>query len=208
MNATWAWFGKFLDYAWSCQVCSKLDNHGLPCQQLCLLKSNDDCNLWMQSRDTKVQCKVWRKLEVIALKKGITNLNFKGFMANNVQVNWNAIWIIYGTRDLVVKIVDNEQTFFFHWTQSLERHTKQLVAPSSKICTMPSARNIRSQHPWRRRTFGMLHFDLGGTLSKLPTTAQFTSSTTGWTFSTSMSMGRIHVTFFHTALWIHCVVNL
>ncbi len=43
----------------------------------------------MQSRDTKVQCKLRRKL--VALKKGITNLNFKGFMANSVQVNWNAI---------------------------------------------------------------------------------------------------------------------
>lgn len=81
----------------------------------------------MQSRDTKVQCKLRRKL--VALKKGITNLNFKGFMANSVQVNWNAIWIIYGTRDLVVKIVDNEQTCFFHWIQSLDRHTKQLIAP-------------------------------------------------------------------------------
>jgi hypothetical protein len=115
---------------------------------------------------------LWRKLDVVALKKGITKLNFKGFMANSVQVNWNAIWIIYGPRDIVVKIVDNEQTCFFHWTQSLERHTKQLIAPSSKTCTMPSARNIRSQQPWRMPTFGMLHFDLGGTLSKLPTRAQ------------------------------------
>ncbi len=46
MNATWAWFEKFLDYVWSCQVRSKLDNHGLPHLQPCLLKSNDNCNLW------------------------------------------------------------------------------------------------------------------------------------------------------------------
>jgi hypothetical protein len=45
----------------------------------------------MQSKDTKAQCKLLRKLDVVALKKGITNLNFKGFMADSVQVNWNAI---------------------------------------------------------------------------------------------------------------------
>jgi hypothetical protein len=45
MTTTWAWFGKFLDYVWLCQECSKLDNHGLPCLQPCLLQSNDN-NLW------------------------------------------------------------------------------------------------------------------------------------------------------------------
>ncbi len=27
-----------------------------------------------------------------------------------------------------MKLIDKERTYFFHWTQSLDRHTKQLIA--------------------------------------------------------------------------------
>ncbi len=27
-----------------------------------------------------------------------------------------------------MKLIDKEHTYFFHWTQSLDRHTKQLIA--------------------------------------------------------------------------------
>ncbi len=32
----------------------------------------------------------------------------------------------------MIKMVDNEQTCFFHWTQFLDKHTKQLIAPKFK----------------------------------------------------------------------------
>jgi hypothetical protein len=45
-------------------------------------------------------------------------------MADNAQANWNAIWVIYGSGDAAIPIKDQERTCLFHWTQSLEKHTK------------------------------------------------------------------------------------
>jgi hypothetical protein len=45
----------------------------------------------MQSKDTKAQCILWRKLNVIIEKKGLGMPIFKGFMADGVQVNWNVV---------------------------------------------------------------------------------------------------------------------
>jgi hypothetical protein len=64
----------------------------------------------MQSEDTKVQCIWWRKLNAVVEKKGLGTPVFKGFMADGVQANWNDAHIVYGTRDLTMKMVDK------HWT--------------------------------------------------------------------------------------------
>jgi hypothetical protein len=45
---------------------------------------------------------------VIVLKKGITNRNFKGFVADDMQVNWNVVCIIFAIKDLAMKMVDKE----------------------------------------------------------------------------------------------------
>ena len=52
------------------------------------------------------------------------NPNFKGFMADSAQANWNAVRIVYGSGDPVVCMQRRERTCFFHWTQSMEKHTK------------------------------------------------------------------------------------
>jgi hypothetical protein len=83
----------------------------------------------MQSKDIKAQFILWKKLNAIILKKGVTSLNFKSFMAYNAQANWNVVSIVYGTGDPTVKFIDKERTCLFHWTQSLDMHTKQLIAP-------------------------------------------------------------------------------
>jgi hypothetical protein len=62
----------------------------------------------MQLEDTEAQCILWKKLNAIVLKKGVRNPN--------------------GTRDPIVKLIDKECTYFFHWTQSLDMHTKQFIA--------------------------------------------------------------------------------
>jgi hypothetical protein len=36
---------------------------------------------------------------------------------------------MYGFRDAYVKMVNKEQTWFFHLTQSFDKHKKQLIAP-------------------------------------------------------------------------------
>jgi hypothetical protein len=37
----------------------------------------------MQSKDMKVQCIMWRKLNNLMRKNGVENPNFKGFMADS-----------------------------------------------------------------------------------------------------------------------------
>jgi hypothetical protein len=41
----------------------------------------------MQSADTKAQCILWRKLNVVVERKRLGMPIFKGFMANGAQVN-------------------------------------------------------------------------------------------------------------------------
>jgi len=59
---------------------------------------------------------VGTKFNEIMLKHGFPKLNFKGFMANNTQANWNTIKIVYGFGGLSVMMVDKECTYLFHWT--------------------------------------------------------------------------------------------
>jgi hypothetical protein len=55
---------------------------------------------------------------------GVPNPNFKGFMTDSTQANWNAIQIAYGNKDPSEPMVDRERTCFFHCSQSMDRHTK------------------------------------------------------------------------------------
>jgi hypothetical protein len=70
---------------------------------------------------------MWTKLNVTMMKHIFLKPNFKGFMANSAQVNWNAIKMVYGFGDAIIRMHDKEQTCLFHWTHSLDKHTKQLI---------------------------------------------------------------------------------
>jgi hypothetical protein len=39
---------------------------------------------------------------------GFANPNFKGFMADNAQANWNVVHIMYGFGNASMKMVDKE----------------------------------------------------------------------------------------------------
>jgi hypothetical protein len=45
-------------------------------------------------------------MNAIVEKKGLGMFIFKGSMVDNVHANWNVVRIVYGIRDLVVKMVD------------------------------------------------------------------------------------------------------
>ncbi len=45
----------------------------------------------MQFEDMVTQCVMWQKLNKAMVKNGVHNPNFKGFMADIVQANWNTI---------------------------------------------------------------------------------------------------------------------
>jgi hypothetical protein len=93
----------------------------------------------MQSEDVAAQSVVWKNLNAVMAGHGVHDVNFKGFMADSAQANWNAIRMIYGSGDAAEKMVDKERTCLFHWTQSLEKHTKadirqDLQAQHRKLC--------------------------------------------------------------------------
>jgi hypothetical protein len=62
---------------------------------------------------------MWTKLNEMVLKNGFPKPNFKIFMANSAQANWNAVKIIYGSK-VLVKMVDKKRICLFHWIQSLD----------------------------------------------------------------------------------------
>ncbi len=45
----------------------------------------------MQFKDMEAQCIMWWNLNKVMANNDVPNPNFKGFMADNVQTNWNAI---------------------------------------------------------------------------------------------------------------------
>jgi hypothetical protein len=68
----------------------------------------------MQSKDIKAQRLMWTKLNETMLKHGFLKSNFKGFIIDISQTNWNIITIVYGFRDPSVGMVDKECTYLFH----------------------------------------------------------------------------------------------
>jgi hypothetical protein len=64
----------------------------------------------MQSEDIKVQYIMWRELNNLMAKNGVENTNFKGFMVDSAQANWNAIRTVYGSGDPKVAIENREHT--------------------------------------------------------------------------------------------------
>ena len=93
----------------------------------------------MQSEDTAAQSVLWKNLNAIMETHGVARVNFKGFMADGAQANWNAVRIIYGSGNASERMVDRERTCLFHWRQSLEQHTnanirQDLRAQHIKLC--------------------------------------------------------------------------
>jgi hypothetical protein len=57
---------------------------------------------------------MWRELNNLMAKNGIENTNFKGFMADSAQANWNAVRIVYGSGDPKVPMENRERTCLLH----------------------------------------------------------------------------------------------
>jgi len=68
----------------------------------------------MQIEDTEVQQFMWTKLNETMLKHRFPKPNFKEFMVDSAQANWNVVRIIYGFRDPSIRMVHKEHTHLFH----------------------------------------------------------------------------------------------
>jgi hypothetical protein len=62
----------------------------------------------MQSEDAATQSVLWKNLNVVLARHGILERKFKGFMADSPQASWNAIQVIYRSRDAAIPMKDQE----------------------------------------------------------------------------------------------------
>ena len=53
----------------------------------------------MQSEDGTTQTFFWKNLNAIMAENGVSKVNFKGFMVESAQANWNAVTMIYDDGD-------------------------------------------------------------------------------------------------------------
>ena len=75
----------------------------------------------MQFEDAEAHELFWMQLNIVMGKNRVDNVNFKGFMADSIQANWNTVWKVYGTGDPAVCMDGRERTCLFHWTLCLQR---------------------------------------------------------------------------------------
>jgi hypothetical protein len=58
---------------------------------------------------------------------GFPNPSLNEFMVDNAQVNWNVVWIVYGSGDLSELMVDRGQIIFFigfnPWTNTQNKRS-------------------------------------------------------------------------------------
>jgi hypothetical protein len=87
----------------------------------------------MQFENIKAQQIIWTKFNHTMLKHMYHEPNFKGFMVDNAQANYNVVKIVYNFGDAIVKMVDKNRTCLFHSTQLLDKYTKQLIKPKLQI---------------------------------------------------------------------------
>ena len=63
----------------------------------------------MQSEDVAAQIVFWRNLNAVVMRHGVEEPNFKGFMADSAQANWNAVQIVYGSGDPAIRMTSRER---------------------------------------------------------------------------------------------------
>ena len=104
-----------------------MNHHGLPSIRRNLPTLHDHRLLQLQSKDKDAQVFFKNNLNHVMARHGMLKPHFIGFMANSAQTHWNAMRIIYGSGDPKVPIDGRKRTCYFHWTQSLEKHTKLYI---------------------------------------------------------------------------------
>ena len=68
----------------------------------------------MWSEDGVPQTLFWENLNNVMVENDVLVINFKGFMANNAQANWNFIRKIYGDGDPSLPMVSCESICLFY----------------------------------------------------------------------------------------------
>ena len=89
----------------------------------------------MQVEDGAAQTLFWKNLNVVMVDNGVPNANFKRFMVDSAQANWNAVRMIYKDGDPSLPIIAREHTCLFHWFASLDKVTQKVYQTILTIST-------------------------------------------------------------------------
>jgi hypothetical protein len=84
----------------------------------------------MQSEDGATQTLFWENLNDVMAENGVPKTNFKGFMTDSAQANWNTVRMVYGDDNPSLPMVARERTYLFHWSTSLDKITQKYIKPS------------------------------------------------------------------------------
>ena len=87
----------------------------------------------MQSEDGRAQTILRKNLNFVMAENNVPNVNFKGYMANSAQSNWNAVRKIYGDSEPHLPMVDRERTCLFHWSANLDKVTQKYIKSSLRF---------------------------------------------------------------------------
>ena len=104
---------------WTTMACHVYDS------TYCRVMTIASCD--MQSEDCDAQIVFWKNLNAVMERNGVVDTNFKGFMADSAQANWNAVRVIYGNGKKEDRMDDRERTCQFHWTQSMVKYTEKYI---------------------------------------------------------------------------------
>jgi hypothetical protein len=112
-------FGKIVVDVPSLQMCATIDDMSYhvydPFYSQILTIAFCD----MQYEDVDSQILMWNSFVKVMKKHSVQNVNFKIFMIDCVQTNFNAIIMLFGSGGPKVLIEINECTCFYHWVNNL-----------------------------------------------------------------------------------------
>jgi len=115
----------------------------------------------MQSKDTEIQVLFWRCLNVVMSRNDVDHPKFKGFMANSVMANWNAVRIDCSNGSSNEKMENCERTYLLYWTTFLQKHTLITLNKHFNINTTQCASNTKILRLWRKQRYVTLQFSHG-----------------------------------------------
>jgi hypothetical protein len=106
---------------------------------------------------------MWFSLIRLVEKEGqIENVNFKGFIVNSAQANFNVVRRTFGYGDLIIPMVGRKCTCLMHWMKFVEMHIRHLIKLDLRKSIKGFVINIKNEKLRRKCKKCILPFKHGG----------------------------------------------
>jgi len=101
----------------------------------------------IQIEGTEGQIIFWHYLNKVMVQNGVLDPTFKEFMFDSSQANFNAVHIVYGSKNPFVPMVARKRSCLFHWATSMHKYIENLESLKNfKTNISDSVGNTRMQH--------------------------------------------------------------